>query len=53
MKVGDLVEHKNKKIIGVVREMGRRAVLVDWSDHTGVCFRWAKWIELEVISESR
>jgi hypothetical protein len=49
MKVNDTVYHKVKKQIGIVREIGRRCAFVNWSDHTGVCFRWAKLTDLEVI----
>ena len=53
MKVGDKVEHKIKKQVGVVREIGQRAAFIDWSDHTGISFRWAKLADLEVVDESR
>ena len=53
LKVGDLVRHKRRKLVGTVYEIKRDRVLVDWSDQTGVMFRWARKQDLEVISESR
>ena len=53
MKIGDLVMHKNKKIKGRVAGFMKRnsGVLVNYSDHTGVKFRWVDIKNLEVISE--
>lgn len=51
MKAGDRVKHKIKGTIGFVYEIKRDIVLVDWSDETGVMFRWATKKNLEVINE--
>ena len=53
MKAGDRVKHETKGTIGFVYEIKRDRVLVDWSDETGVMFRWARKENLEVINESR
>ena len=57
MKVGDEVRHKIKGTVGVVHEIAKHrcgvAVLVNWTDKSGVMVRWARAEDLEVISESR
>jgi len=67
VKVGDAVRHKTKGTVGVVHEIAKHgaqivglvklphgiAVLVNWTDKSGVMFRWARAEDLEVISESR
>ncbi len=54
MKIGDLVMHKNKKIKGRVAGFMKRnsGVLVDYSDSSGVRFRWVDIKNLEVIDET-
>jgi len=57
VKVGDEVRHKIKGTVGVVHEIaehrGGVVILVNWTDKSGVMFRWARAEDLEVISESR
>ena len=53
MKVGDRVRHKIKGTIGTIYEIKGVGVFVDWSDETGVMFRWTRKENLEVINESR
>ena len=55
MKVGDTVIHKKKKTIGKVAGFMKRypGVLIDWSDRSGVMFRWVHKDNIEVIYESR
>ena len=53
MKVGDRVRHRTKGTIGSAYEIKGDRVLVDWSDETGVMFRWVRKEKLEVINESR
>ena len=50
VKVGDRVRHRAKGTIGSAYEIKGNRVLVDWSDETGVMFRWARKENLEVIS---
>ncbi len=49
MKVGDLVRHKITKETGIITEIKTRSAFVNWSDYTGVRFRWARLSDLEVI----
>ena len=53
MKVGDRVRHKRKGLVGTIYEIANNAIFVDWSDDTGVMFRWARKEDLEAIDESR
>ena len=53
MKVGDLVRHKRKALIGKICEIKSHLAFVDWSDKGGVMFRWARLSDLEVINENR
>ena len=53
MKVGDRVRHKKKNIVGVVYEISKVSVVVDWSDDTGIMFRVSHIKDLEIINESR
>ncbi len=52
MKVGDRVRHRTKGTIGSAYEIKGDRVLVNWSDETGVMFRWATKENLEVINDS-
>ena len=51
MKKGNRVRHKIKGWLGTIRQFGKYLILVDWSDHSGVRFRWARREDLEVIDE--
>ena len=54
MKIGDIVMHRKKKILGRVIEFAKktRGVIVDFSDETGVMCRWVDRRNLEVVSEN-
>ena len=49
MRVNDRVRHIKKDMIGTVCEIRGDRVFVNWSDETGIMFRWAKKQDLEVI----
>ena len=51
MRVGDRVRHKKKGLVGTIYEIASNAIFVDWSDSSGVMFRWAKKEDLEIINE--
>ena len=49
MQVNDTVKHKIKKEIGIIIEIKKHRAFVNWSDYSGVRFRWARLSDLEVI----
>ena len=53
MRIGELVRHKTRKETGVIVEIKKDRAFVNWSDFSGVRFRWARLSDLEVINESR
>ena len=53
MKVGDLVRHKRKRLIGKICEIKRERAFVDWSYEGSVMFRWARLSDLEVLNKNR
>ncbi len=55
MKVGDTVWHKKMHQIGIIHEISTSVqgtlIMVDWTDTTGVMFRWARTEDLELIDK--
>ena len=55
MKVGDIVWHKKMHQIGIIHEISTSVqgtlIMVDWTDSTGVMFRWARTEDLELINK--
>ena len=54
MKVGNVVKHKKTGNIGIIHEFMKKnnGALVDFSDKTGVMFRWVNINDLEIINEN-
>jgi len=51
VKVGDKVRHKKFGLIGIIHEIAKHSILVNWTDESGVMFRWTRKKDLEVINE--
>ena len=49
VKVNDVVKHKIKREVVTIVEIKKHRAFVNWSDSSGVRFRWARLSDLEAI----